>query len=77
MAIFERKLSEEDLKEVNGGYLFLQGNDRNKPFEVIDDNNGAVLAKFSTYDDAKADAIKRGMDWTIIYWDELNRLREN
>ena len=73
MSIYCGKLSEEELKEVNGGYIFI-GRDA---FEVIDDKNGEVLGKYSSFNEAREAAKKKGQSATIIYWDELNKLRSN
>ena len=77
MALFEAKLTEEELKEVNGGYIYEEGADRSKPYEVIDDITGEVLSRNRTYASAIVSAENRGQSTRIISWNELERLRGN
>ena len=78
MAIMDKskKMENEELKEVNGGYLFGSGDHLNDKWEVIDDNTGEVLAKFQTWDEAERAAREQyGMSTEIIFWDKLRDLR--
>lgn len=61
MGLYENKLSDEALEGVNGGGYFnagglITGDNLNKksPFEVINDQNGQVIARFEN----EADALK-------------------
>ena len=76
MALLDKaKLTEDELKKVNGGYLF-EGDGVNG-VEVIDDHNGSVLATFSTLDEALVYCDEHGISHDYLYWYELAELREN
>ncbi len=85
MALFKKKLSEEakesievnkledeELENVNGGYLFYNS-DYN--YEVIDDKTGEVLATHMWYADASSDCERRGISKTPVSWTKVEQLR--
>lgn len=55
-----------------GGYI-VEGAD---PYEVIDDNTGNVVAKFSVESKAVRYALDHGYSPDRIRWNELKALRE-
>ena len=74
MAIFDRStLSEEDMKEVNGGYIYLRPDDGR--WEVIDDKTGEVVMSCITYDGAKYECEIRGLSKYRLEKSEYNKLR--
>ncbi len=52
------KLNDSDLENVSGGFLFnarnISGSDPANPWEVIDNRNGNVIARFNNEQAAKA-----------------------
>ena len=69
------KLSKDDLKKVNAGYLY--AGDGLNGVEVIDDGDGSVIATFGTADEARAYCEAYGISSKYLYWYELQWLREN
>ena len=55
-----------------GGYI-VEGAD---PYEVIDDNTGNVVAKFSVESKAVRYALDHGYRYDRISWSELKALRD-
>ncbi len=51
MGIIENKLNEEDLKKVNGGYIYL--NPETNVWYVIDVNTGKAVSSFEKKEDAE------------------------
>ena len=73
MALFDKsKLSEEELKEVSGGYIY----DTGRAYEVIDDNNGEVIQRDLSYGQAVRYCLNSNMGTREISWGQLARLRE-
>lgn len=82
--IDKNRITDEELDEVSGGMIFFsQGSpdyDPYLPWEVINNDNGQVLAKFSTRAGAVEYAKRFGensyntmeVDWTTV-----DRLRKN
>lgn len=78
------KLNAEELGNVSGGFVFnaqnISGADPANPWEVIDNKNGNVLARFPSKQQAVAKAQSygsnpyNGMD---IDWDGVCKLRSN
>lgn len=70
------ELSLDELDGATGGYIFMNGDDPDFPYELIDDRTGNVIASFQS----KQDAIESARDWELstksITWDELNNLRK-
>ena len=85
MAIFNNKLTDEELEGVNGGGYMYSGNlvtndgmkEKYGCWEVIDDNNGNVLARFKTEAEAlKWIAESNGQISAEKYdWNKVNNLR--
>lgn len=83
MALIARKqLTEEEMKDVNGGAFFIyQGADINGGYievEVIDDVSGEVIKTF--YNDlhgAERYAREIGMSIDVLSWPQLKKLRED
>lgn len=80
--IKSNKLSVDELEEVTGGVIFnasgIIGADANNPWEVLDNRNGNVLARFSNKQDAinKANSYGGGaMDSLEVNWDQVLKLR--
>ena len=84
MAILDAsKLNEEELKEVNGGYVY---NTRNIRFdergngycawEVIDDTTGDVLQTVKSYGDAVRVCQERNLSVSELSWPQLDNLRK-
>ena len=79
-----KKISDEELDNISGGMIFFsQGSpdyDPYLPWEVINNNNGAVLAKFSTRGEAVEYAKRFGPDsynTMEVDWLTVDRLRKN
>lgn len=80
----ENKINAADLENVTGGFVFdaknISGSDPANPWEVIDNKNGNVLARFPSKQQAVAQAQSygsnpyNGMD---IDWDGVCKLRNN
>ena len=77
MAIFDgsKKLENEELNDVNGGYVWFGGYDSG--FVVINDKTGKVLAAHLSPSKAKERAIELGQSSYEITTDELMDLRNN
>lgn len=78
----DSKLSDNELNNVSGGYIFYAGNiagsESKKPWEVIDNNNGRVLGRFENRDDAVRNARGYGSDPANdmeINWNQVRKLR--
>lgn len=73
------KLDEELVAQASGGVIFnavnIEGADKNNPWEVLDDNNGQTLGRFSNRDDAIAAAGKLGKNHMEVNWDQVLQLR--
>ncbi len=73
------KLDEELVAKASGGVIFnasnIDGADKNNPWEVLDDNNGQTLGRFSNRDDAIAAAGKLGKNHMEVNWDQVLQLR--
>ena len=77
------RLSDDDLEGVSGGVLFnaskISGSDPGKPWEVLDNNNGNVLNRFTN----RADAEKwtrdtygnAGGNTMEVNWDQVQAMR--
>lgn len=77
------RLSDDDLEGVSGGVLFnaskISGADPGKPWEVLDNNNGNVLNRFTN----RADAEKwtrdtygnAGGNTMEVNWDQVQAMR--
>ena len=71
-------MNDEALSNVSGGLIFnasnISGSDPARPWEVIDNKNGNVLARFANKDDAIANAKQYGgnpynvmeTDWNTV-----------
>ena len=76
MAIFEngKKLENEELKEVNGGYIYNVAGDW---YEIIDDKTGDVIERgLPNRDQAKARAKELGQSDMGLNWWQLDSLRK-
>lgn len=81
----KKTINDDELENVSGGYVFNQANlpenpsspsDRQNPYwEIIDDNNGEVLYKFKTKEEAQKGARELGLDDMEIGTQHLNWLR--
>ena len=73
MALFDKsKLTEEELKEAGGGYIFRP----DSTYEVIDDKTGDVIRGGLTYDQAVSYCKNCGVDTRQLSWNQLEQLRE-
>ena len=73
MALFDKsKLSEEELKEAAGGYIF----ETDDGYEVIDDHTGEVLNSGLKYIQAVVYCNDFGIGTRELNWQQLNKLRE-
>ena len=79
------KMNESDLGNVTGGLIFnaqnISGSDPANPWEVIDNKNGNVLARFNNEQAAK-DYVTRNFgtyayNTMEISWNDLCALRNN
>ena len=69
------KLDPEELSKVAGGYVYGSGEDRSKPWEVINDYDGSVLARFATKEEAVQAAQIYGQKELEISSNDLNMIR--
>ena len=73
MALFDKsKLSEEELKELSGGYLF----DTDNGYEVIDDKTGDVIVGNLTYAQAVRYCLNENIGTKQLSWWQLSQLRK-
>ena len=73
MALFDKsKLTEEELKDAAGGYIFQPGSG----YEVIDDKTGDVIKGGLTYAQAVSYCNDIGVDTRQLSWNQLEQLRE-
>lgn len=81
----DRLLTDEELRNLSGGVVFnatnIIGADPDNPWELIDNYNGNVIARFKSKDDAiqySHDHYGYGnaMDTMEINWDQLCDLRK-
>ena len=78
-----RKLNEEDLNNVNGGYIhdthniIMYKDWQDHLFEVIDDNTGDVLHVAHSYEEALKVAKEKGVCSSRIDDYNLQRLRDS
>lgn len=80
-----RKMNEEELKKVGGGMIFdATGRpecDPVNPWEVLDNDNCAILARFPTRDAACEYATRvygtYSYNAQIVDWETVQRLRTN
>lgn len=77
-------MNDEALDNVTGGLIFnasnISGSDPNRPWEVIDNKNGNVLARFASKDDAIANAKQYGGNpYNVMEtdWNTVVSLRNN
>ena len=70
-------ISKDMLKNVNGGYIFSNGDDPDYPYEMIDDLTGDVVCRFARKQDAIDSAILNGSSAQELTWDQLNLLRNH
>ena len=79
------KLNDSNLENVSGGLIFnaqnIAGSDPNNPWEVVDNKNGNVLARFNNEQAAK-DYVTRtygtyAYNTMEISWNDLVALRNN
>lgn len=78
----KNRISDEELDNVGGGLIFnasqIIGSDPNRPFEVLDDRTGDVLARAQTYDQAVQYAKNMGKSYEYTEdWDRVVWLRNN
>lgn len=71
-----RKIDDSMRDSVAGGAVYPQGDDEMRPYEVIDDESGEVVARFGRLDDAEAYARFCHLSDNFLFWDELRELRE-
>ena len=68
------ELNLEELGEVAGGYIFGRGDDRNRPWEVIN-LDGSVVERFATKEEAVEFARMLGIKEKELTWAEIKELR--
>ena len=82
--MLNNKVSDADMGEVSGGVIFnsqgISGADAYNYWELLDNNNGNVLGRYHTREDACIDAVRRfggnnPRDIQEVGWDEVRRLR--
>ena len=76
--IDKKKIDENERDKVSGGLIFnasnIIGSDYDRPFEVLDDVTGDVVARGRTYDEAVSYAkilgkkIEYTEDWNYLQW---------
>lgn len=78
------KINDQELENASGGLIFnatnISGADPRNPWEVIDNKNGNVIARFATRDQAVAKASSYGSNpynAMEIDWNALQNLRNN
>jgi len=75
-----KKLSDEALENVNGGYVVcsrgMEGSVEDAPWQVIDDNTGEVLSNCKTYDDAVDKAKSHKVASHLVGQDFVQILRD-
>ena len=79
-----RALSDDTLEQVAGGVIFdasgISGSDAYYNWEVLDNNNGNVINRYHTKEEAIVDTVKRfggnnPRDIQEVGWDEVRHLR--
>ena len=71
-----KKLTDEALEQVNGGYVF-RPSDNPRKWEIISDVNGSVMDTLvGGQDDATARAKQLGQSQKELNWTQLTRLRK-
>ena len=70
-----KALTEKDLENVSGGFVYQNPNGGDTPFELIDDMDGSVLGRFSSEHDCRNSAKLNGLNTRSITTDELNKIR--
>ena len=80
----DKQINEQQLNNVNGGLIFnasnISGSDSTKPWEVLDNKNGNVLARFATEGEALANAASYGTNpynTMETDWNSVVSLRNN
>ena len=68
------ELNLEELGEVAGGYIFGRGDDRNRPWEVIN-LDGSVVERFATKEEAINLANIIGLGVKELSYKELEEIR--
>ena len=72
------KLNDDELTGVSGGAIFdarnINGSDKDKPFEVIDDRGNAI-DRFANEGDARKFAREKGLGEYSIDWNEVMKRR--
>ena len=68
------ELNLEELGEVAGGYIFGRGDDRNRPWEVIN-LDGSVVERFATKEEAINLANIIGLEVKELSYRELEEIR--
>ena len=79
-----KKIDLSELGDVAGGLIFnasnISGSDPTRPWEVIDNRNGNVLARFASKDEAIANAKQYGgnpYNAMEVDWSAVTALRSN
>lgn len=70
-----RKINENDENNISGGLTYSHGADRERPFEVIDDDDGEVVGRFHSKKEARMYAKLHNYETKEIEWGELDRIR--
>ena len=77
-----QKLENVDLDQVSGGVIFnaagISGSDPNRPWEVLDNNNGNVIDRYANREDAARRAREFGnnpMNDLEVNWSQVQQLR--
>ncbi len=72
-------LNEEMLDRIDGGVLFcaagISGSDENNPWEVLDDKDGHVVARFPNEFAARAAIGGLNESHVVLNWDQVLQLR--
>ena len=74
MAVFQ-KMTEEDLKDVNGGYRSMETIFGGCKYEVLDDKTGEVVATFYNREESEKYCTEWGYNPRILNWNQIQNLR--
>ena len=74
-----KKIDANSLDDINGGVLFdatgISGSDANNPWEVLDDKDGHVVARFPNEAAARASLGALNENHVVLKWDQVLQLR--
>lgn len=71
----KKLLTEEELGNVSGGFIYTNPNGGNTPYELIDDLTGSTLACFGSKQDCVDSAKLNNINVREIDLNQLNQIR--